>query len=130
MEIYEQIYIQKLETSTVKDRYLLIYNGLYYEASAPVVELLLCLQEEKNMDEAITSYIKKKFPYFSNGLQLFYLFLHTHGKQKNVRSHTLMVNKSGGKTTFIISCTHLCPHALTKSHNLLIIKPLHTVRAC
>lgn len=38
MEIYEQIYIQKLETSTVKDRYLLIYNGLYYEASAPVVE--------------------------------------------------------------------------------------------
>ena len=26
MEIYEQIYIQKLETSTVKDRYLLIYN--------------------------------------------------------------------------------------------------------
>ena len=41
MEIYEQIYIQKLETSTVKD--LLIYNGLYYEASAPVVELLLCL---------------------------------------------------------------------------------------
>mgnify|MGYP000096263406 CR=1 FL=1 len=60
MEIYEQIYIQKLETSTVKDRYLLIYNGLYYEASAPVVELLLCLQEEKNMDEAITSYIKKK----------------------------------------------------------------------
>lgn len=60
MEIYEQIYIQKLETSTVKDRYLLIYNGLYYEASAPVVELLLCLQEEKNMDEAITSYIKKE----------------------------------------------------------------------
>ena len=43
MEIYEQIYIQKFETSTVKDRYLLIYNGLYYEASAPVVELLLCL---------------------------------------------------------------------------------------
>ena len=64
MEIYEQIYIQKLETSTVKDRYLLIYNGLYYEASAPVVELLLCLQEEKNMDEAITSYIKKKKSYF------------------------------------------------------------------
>ena len=31
MEIYEQIYIQKLETSTVKDRYLLIYNGLYYD---------------------------------------------------------------------------------------------------
>lgn len=65
MEIYEQIYIQKLETSTVKDRYLLIYNGLYYEASAPVVELLLCLQEEKNMDEAITSYIKKKNRIFS-----------------------------------------------------------------
>lgn len=64
MEIYEQIYIQKLETSTVKDRYLLIYNGLYYEASAPVVELLLCLQEEKNMDEAITSYIKKKIVFF------------------------------------------------------------------
>lgn len=64
MEIYEQIYIQKLETSTVKDRYLLIYNGLYYEASAPVVELLLCLQEEKNMDEAITSYIKKEKSYF------------------------------------------------------------------
>ena len=53
------------------------------------------------------------FPYFSNGLQLFYLFLHTHGKQKNVRSHTLMVNKSGGKTTFYIKLHPLmpsCPH--------------------
>ena len=43
MEIYEQIYIQKLETSTVKDRYLLIYNGLYYEDAGVEVELLLCL---------------------------------------------------------------------------------------
>ena len=41
MEIYEQIYIQKLETSTVKDRYLLIYIGLYYEACAPIVQHLL-----------------------------------------------------------------------------------------
>lgn len=65
MEIYRQIHIQKLETSSVKDHYLLIYNGLYYEASAPVVELLLCLQEEKNMDEAIISYIKRKNCIFS-----------------------------------------------------------------
>ena len=83
MEIYEQIYIHKLETSTVKDRYLLIYNGLYYEASAPVVELLLCLQEEKNMDEAITSYIKKKNRIFS----------YTEIEEINVPDHALLYLK-------------------------------------
>ena len=86
MEIYEQIYIQKLETSTVKDRYLLIYNGLYYEASAPVVELLLCLQEEKNMDEAITSYIKKKNRIFS----------YTEIEEINVPDHALLYLNTRG----------------------------------
>lgn len=65
MENYKQIHIQKLETSTIKECYLLIYNGLYYEASAPVVELLLCLQDGKNMDDAILSYIKRKNCIFS-----------------------------------------------------------------
>ena len=84
MEIYEQIYIQKLETSTVKDRYLLIYNGLYYEASAPVVETspLIC-RRKKNMDEAITSYIKKKNRIFS----------YTEIEEINVPDHALLYLK-------------------------------------
>ena len=44
-----------------------------------------------------------------------FLFL-VHSKNK----HIFSLESSG----------YLYPHALTKSHNLLIIKPLPTVRAC
>lgn len=49
---YQQISVQKLATSTVDNRYLLQCNGLYYETSYSVAELVLMLQkysEEKNV---------------------------------------------------------------------------------
>lgn len=49
---YQQISVQKLATSTVDNRYLLQCNGLYYETSYSVAELVLMLQkysEEKRM---------------------------------------------------------------------------------
>lgn len=67
MDNYKQIYIQKLATSTIKERYLLIYNGQYYEASAPVAELLSFLQEGDTPEKAIKNYITEKNYIFSYG---------------------------------------------------------------
>lgn len=60
MKDYKQIDIQKLASSSIKERYLLMYNGLYFEAGEAVVELLSCLQEEKSEEEAIAVYMEKK----------------------------------------------------------------------
>lgn len=60
MKDYKQIDIQKLASSSIKERYLLMYNGLYFEAGEAVVELLSCLQEENSEEEAIAVYMEKK----------------------------------------------------------------------
>lgn len=60
MESYKLINIQKLATSSVEDKYLLSYNGRYYEANYPLVELLNCLQKSSSQKEAINIYISKK----------------------------------------------------------------------
>lgn len=60
MKDYKQIHIQKLASSSTKERYLLIYNGLYFEAGEAVIELLSCLQDKSSEEEAIAVYIEKK----------------------------------------------------------------------
>ena len=81
------------------------------------------------MDEAITSYIKKKNRIFSYteieeinvkpenyiNHELYYTRRQRlHGERKNVRSRTLTVNKSGGKNNFSYNKLHplmpSCPH--------------------
>lgn len=65
MEKYNQIHIQELSTSSVKERYLLVSEGKYYEASLSVVQLLTCLQEKDTQEEAITTYIGQNKSTFS-----------------------------------------------------------------
>lgn len=60
MKAYEQIYIQKIDTSVKKDMYLLVHNERYFEASHDLVELLVCLQNEDTLKEAIELYLSKK----------------------------------------------------------------------
>lgn len=60
MKAYEQIYIQKIDTSVKKDMYLLVHNERYFEASHDLVELLVCLQKEDTLKEAIELYLSKK----------------------------------------------------------------------
>lgn len=60
MEKYNQIHIQKLSTSSVKERYLLISKEKYYEVSPSVVQLLVCLQEKDTQEEAIDAYIGQR----------------------------------------------------------------------
>lgn len=47
MKDYKQIDIQKLASSSIKERYLLMYNGLYFEAGEAVVELLYLVYKKK-----------------------------------------------------------------------------------
>lgn len=59
MNEYNNIIIHPLASSTRGKRYLLSYNGLYYETGYPIIELLTELQRYPK-EEAIFSYIKKK----------------------------------------------------------------------
>ena len=56
MQVFKNIEIQPLATSTKEDRYLLSCNGQYYEANYPIVELLQILQEYDE-EEAISHYV-------------------------------------------------------------------------
>ena len=57
---YQQISVQKLATSTVDNRYLLQCNGLYYETSYSVAELVLMLQKYSEEKECISSFVRQK----------------------------------------------------------------------
>lgn len=60
MNEYKNIIILPLASSTQENRFLLSYNGQYYEANHSIVELLNLLQESPTKEEAISSYIQKK----------------------------------------------------------------------
>lgn len=60
MNEYKNIIVQPLASSTQDNRFLLSYNGQYYEANHSIVELLNLLQESSTKEEAISSYIQKK----------------------------------------------------------------------
>lgn len=60
MQVFKNIEIQPLATSTKEDRYLLSCNGQYYEANYPIVELLQILQEYDDEEEAISHYVVLK----------------------------------------------------------------------
>lgn len=60
MNDYSNIIIHPLASSTKNKHYLLSYNGQYYEANFPIVELVKELQEKQSEEEAITSYINRK----------------------------------------------------------------------
>lgn len=64
---YQQISVQKLATSTVDNRYLLQCNGLYYETSYSVAELVLMLQKYSEEKECISSFVKQKKGEIYNG---------------------------------------------------------------
>lgn len=57
---YQQISVLKLATSTVDNRYLLQCNGLYYETSYSVAELVLMLQKYSEEKECISSFVRQK----------------------------------------------------------------------
>lgn len=65
MERYKQIHIQPLASASVKERFLLVYNGRHYEAGAPVVDLIRCLQQENTQEEAVVAFVEKKKGMFS-----------------------------------------------------------------
>lgn len=65
MERYKQIHIQPLASASVKERFLLVYNGRHYEAGAPVVDLIRCLQQENTQEEAVVAFVGKKKGMFS-----------------------------------------------------------------
>lgn len=60
MERYKQIHIQPLASASVKERFLLVYNGRHYEAGAPVVDLIRCLQQENTQEEAVVAFVEKR----------------------------------------------------------------------
>ena len=60
MEDYSKIEIQKLETSSKENCYLLSCNGIYYEANYSIVELIKALQCHDSKEEAISFYLKEK----------------------------------------------------------------------
>lgn len=65
MDDYRQIHIQRLATSNIEERFLLICKGRYYEVSRAIIELILCLQKEDTMEKAITIYTGKMNNVFS-----------------------------------------------------------------
>lgn len=65
MEHYKQIHIQPLASASVQERFLLVYNGRHYEAGAPVVDLIRCLQQENTQEEAVVAFVEKKKGMFS-----------------------------------------------------------------
>lgn len=60
MNIYNDINIHPFSTSMQDECFLLSYNGQYYEAAYPIVELLNELQKYSTKEEAVLSYIQKK----------------------------------------------------------------------
>lgn len=60
MTPFTDIVIHPLASSNQEERYLLSYRNQYYEASFPVVELLLELQQKPTREEAVSAYINKK----------------------------------------------------------------------
>lgn len=65
MNKYKQIHIQNFSSASVKERFLLVYNGRHYEAGAPVVDLIRCLQQENTQEEAVVAFVEKKKGMFS-----------------------------------------------------------------
>ena len=64
MNCYSDIIIHRpLSSSTKEHKYLLSYNGQYYEASISIVELLKELQQSFTEEEAIESYVRKNKKY-------------------------------------------------------------------
>lgn len=60
MNTYSNIIIHPLSSATQEKQFLLSYNGLYYEANLPIVELIKELQKYPTEEEAISSYILQK----------------------------------------------------------------------
>lgn len=60
MNEYSNIIIHPFSSSTQDSRYLLSYNGQYYEANFSIVELLVDLQECATKEEAVAYYVEKK----------------------------------------------------------------------
>lgn len=60
MSPFNDIVIHPLASSNRKERYLLSYRNQYYEATSPVVELLLELQQKPTREEAVSAYVNKK----------------------------------------------------------------------
>ncbi len=58
MNEYKNIIVQPLASSTQDNRFLLSYNGNYFEANHSIVELLNLLQESSKKVVAISSYIQ------------------------------------------------------------------------
>ena len=65
MNKYKQIHIQNFSSASVKERFLLVYNGRHYEAGARVVDLIRCLQQENTQEEAVVAFVEKKKGMFS-----------------------------------------------------------------
>lgn len=61
MKPYSNITIHhRFSSSVQKEKYLLSYNGQYYEASHAIVELVEELQRYEEEEVAIGAYIQKK----------------------------------------------------------------------
>lgn len=65
MNKYKQIHIQNFSSASVQERFLLVYNGRHYEAGAPVVDLIRCLQQENTQEKAVVAFVEKKKGMFS-----------------------------------------------------------------
>lgn len=60
MNLYNNIIIYPLSSSAQENRFLLSCNGLYYEASLAVMELVETLQQYQTEEEGIAAYIYRK----------------------------------------------------------------------
>ena len=119
MNEYCNIEIQKLASSAASGRYLLGYNGKFFEANSYVVELINCLQEHADEDVAISKYIEKRQGKYTKeqvkGFIEKYLYplINTDVLQKRKRvRHRLMTRPHAfsGKRSFLFE-NHISPDA-------------------
>ena len=119
MNEYCNIEIQKLASSAASGRYLLGYNGKFFEANSYVVELINCLQEHADEDVAISKYIEKRQGKYTKeqvkGFIEKYLYplINTDVLQKRKRvRHRLMTHPHdfSGKRSFLFE-NHISPDA-------------------
>ena len=60
MNLYNNIIIHPFSSSVQEKRFLLSCNGLYYETSLAVTELVETLQQYQTEEEGIAAYIYRK----------------------------------------------------------------------
>lgn len=95
MNSYSDITIQPLASSTQEKHYLLSCGDRYYEASYPIVELIIELQQKATKEEAISAYVETKKGKYTTGqvADIMDKFITPILVAKESKSHTFLYEK-------------------------------------